>query len=200
MDLNEAKTRLERYKGTLESSVKMYENTIKEMIERGADPESISFVLQMKKDAEKQLMEIKESLRSAGENVTKGKNVLFVYNEIVDKLFKSFNPYFCNRFMVDFGTNDIKDYFIEGVSYEDKLVVTFRNSEQFFVPEYFEKNKNFDKVHVFLLSPFGEKKAEIEFCGVEVEYTVTDDFTYALNNVLKTRVCFTFKSITHRTL
>lgn len=200
MDLNEAKIRLERYKGTLETSVKMYENTIKEMIERGSDPESISFVLQMKKDAEKQLMEIKESLRSAGENVTNGKNILLVYNEIVDKLFKSFNPYFCNRFTIDFGTNDIQDYYVEGVSYNDKLVVTFRNSEQFFVPEYFEKNKHFDKVHVFLLSPFGEKKAEIEFCDVEVEFMSMDDFTYSANNVLKTLVCFTFKSITHRTL
>lgn len=200
MDLHEAKRRLEMYRGTLVSSVEMYGNTIKQMIEKGSSPESVSFVLQMKKDAESQIEEVDVALRDASEDVSKGKSVLLAYNEIIDKLFKSFNPYFSNRFTVDFENDDVKDYFIESVSYDDNLIITFRNSEEFFVPEYFEKNKHFDKINLFLLSPVGEKKGLVEFKDVEVEKLGTDELTYTSNNILKTTVIFSFKEKTHKTI
>lgn len=203
MNLNEAKSRLERYKGTLENTVKMYEKTIQEMVEKGSDPESISFVLQMKKDTEKNLKDITESLKGAAEKVANGKNLLVVYNDIVDKLFKSFNPFFKHRFTVDFGTEDIKDYFVERTSYSEGsnvLVVTFRNSEEFFAPEYFNKNKEFEHVDLYILSPIGEKKAVIVFNDVKLEYVELDEFNYKTDEILMSYVTFNFKSVTYRKL
>lgn len=204
MELLEAKTRLERYKSTLENTVKMYEKTIREMVEKGSDPESISVVLQMKKDTENQLTEISASLRNASEKAAKGRDLVVVYNELVDKMFKAFNPFFKQRFIVDFGTDEIKDYFVESVSYTDSLDnalgITFRNSEGFFVPEYFNKKNHFDRVQVFLLNPLGEKKAVMSFYSVNVSCVSLDELNYKTDGILMSTVLFDFDHVVHETL
>lgn len=203
MNLEEAKTRLERYKGTLENSVKMYEKTLQEMIDKGSDPESISLVLQMKKDTQGQINDIEDLLRNANSKIAGGKNLVVAYNEIVDKLFKFFNPYFKHRFTIDFGTEDIKEYFVERVAYSEEsktLQVTFRNSEQFFVPEYFNKNKEFENVKLYILSPIGEKKAVIEFWAVTLGSVGMDEFNYKTDEVLMSQAVFNFKRVEYKSL
>lgn len=197
MDYRYEKEQLEMYKKTLENSIKMYETTLEQMAEKGSSKETMSFVLQMKGDTENSLNDANWLLHKLEEG--EKANFVIAFNELMEKM-KTYSPYTRNRFVVSFGTEDIQGYYVEGVSYDEKLIVTFRNSEQFFVPEYFEKNKHFEKVNLFLLSPIGEKKAVIEFDNAEVEWTSMDDFTYSENNILKTRVCFTFKNISHKTL
>lgn len=203
MNFEEAKTRLERYKCTLENSVKMYEKTLQEMIDKGSDPESISLVLQMKKDTHGQIKDIEDSLRNANSKIAGGKNLVVAYNEIVDKLFKFFNPYFKHRFTIDFGTEDIKEYFVERVAYSEEsktFQVTFRNSEQFFVPEYFNKNKEFENVKLYILSPIGEKKAVIEFWAVTLGSVGMDEFNYKTDEVLMSQAVFNFKRVEYKSL
>ena len=197
MDYKYEKEQLEMYKKTLENSIKMYETTLEQMAEKGSSKETMSFVLQMKGDTENSLNDANLLLNK----LEKGEKTNFViaFNELMEKM-KTYSPYTRNRFVVSFGTEDIQGYYVECVSYDEKLIVTFRNSEQFFVPEYFEKNKHFDKVNLFLLSPLGEKKAVVEFSDVEVELMSMDDFTYEENDVLKTKICFSYKNIAHKTL
>lgn len=191
MNFNEAKNKLELYKKTLEHSVKMYETTLREMIERNADKNAVSVVLEMKNDTESQIREIEASLANVERQEEQTPMVLF--NETVDKLFKGFNPYFKHRFVVDFGTNEIKDYYITRVNYTDEyLNVVFRDSEEFFTPKYLSKNKHFDTVKVYLLSPLGEKKTTIEFRNVNLETFKQDTLSYDRDEdeILTTDVVF----------
>ena len=195
MDQNYAKENLEYYKKTLENSVKMYDMTIEEMTARSASPESLSFVIQMKRDTEEQIKEINASLESLNNN--KKADFVIAYNKLIEKMM-SFNPYARNRFLVDFETDVIKDFYVESASYsDDRLSVRFRNSEAFFAPEYFEQNKQFENARIFLLSPICEKKAMITFYGLEVECFQTDCFNYGDDGVLCTEVVFKFKKVIH---
>ena len=134
MDQKYAKDSLEYYKKVLENSVKMYDTTIKEMTERKSNQESLSFVIRMKRDTEGQIREIDEALENMEKN--NKSEFIIVYNELTEKL-KSFNPFTRNRFMVDFENDEIKDFFVESVSYsKNSLCIRFRNSEAFFAPEY----------------------------------------------------------------
>lgn len=195
MDQKYAKDNLEYYKKVLENSVKMYEATIKQMTERNVNPESLSFAIQMKKDTENQIKEIGSALK----NLKKNKKVDFIvaYNEIAEKL-KTFNPFARNRFLVDFENDEIKDYFVETIRYtRDRVCIRFRNCEGFFAPEYFDHNKWFENVRVFILSPIGEKNAMITFYGLNVEDFVTDEFDYKNDAILGTEVVFAFKKVIH---
>lgn len=197
MNFNEAKNKLEVYKKTLEHSVKMYEATLREMIERNADKNAVSVVLEMKGDIENQIREIEASLANVEHREEK---TLTGLNETVDKLFKGFNPYFRHRFVVDFGTNEIKDYYITRVNYTDEyLNVVFRDSEEFFTPKYLSKNKHFDTVKVYLLSPLGEKKATIEFRNVNLETFKQDTLSYARyeDEILTTDVIFKYDVVVY---
>ena len=197
MNFNEAKNKLEVYKKTLEHSVKMYEATLREMIERNADKNAVSVVLEMKGDIENQIREIEASLANVEHREEK---TLTGLNETVDKLFKGFNPYFRHRFVVDFGTNEIKDYYITRVNYTDEyLNVVFRDSEEFFTPKYLSKNKHFDTVKVYLLSPLGEKKTTIEFRNVNLETFKQDTLSYARyeDEILTTDVIFKYDVVAY---
>ena len=197
MNFNEAKNKLEVYKKTLEHSVKMYEATLREMIERNADKNAVSVVLEMKGDIENQIREIEASLANVEHREEK---TLTGLNETVDKLFKGFNPYFRHRFVVDFGTNEIKDYYITRVNYTDEyLNVVFRDSEEFFTPKYLSKNKHFDTVKVYLLSPLGEKKTTIEFRNVNLETFKQDTLSYARyeDEILTTDVIFKYDVVVY---
>lgn len=190
-----AKDNLVYYKKTLENSVKMYEKTIKEMTERKSSQESLSFVIQMKRDTEGQIREIDEAL----ENLEKNNKTEFIiaYNELTEKL-KTFNPFMRNRFIVDFENDDIKDFFVESVNYSrDRLCIRFRNCEGFFAPEYFEKNRSFENVRLFLLNPIGEKRAMITFYDLTVEDFITDELDYKNDSLLGTEVIFSFKKVIH---
>lgn len=197
MNFNEAKNNLRVYKKMLEHSVEMYEATLKEMIERNADKNAVSVVLEMKGDIENQIREIEASLANVEHREEK---TLTGLNETVDKLFKGFNPYFRHRFVVDFGTNEIKDYYITRVNYTDEyLNVVFRDSEEFFTPKYLSKNKHFDTVKVYLLSPLGEKKNAIEFHNVNLTTFQQDALSYRRDEdeILTTDVVFKFDCVTY---
>lgn len=196
MNFNEAKNKLDVYKKTLEHSVKMYEATLNEMVKRNADKNVISVVLEMKNDTENQIHEIEASLKNVERKEEQESMVLF--NETVDKLFKGFNPYLKHRFIVDFGTDDIKNYYIVRVSYTDEyLNIVFRDSEEFFTPKYLSKNKHFDVVKVYLLNPSGEKKTEIEFRNVNLDTFQQDALSYdhVEDEVLTTDVVFKFDCV-----
>ena len=77
------------------------------------------------------------------------------------------------------------------------MLVKFRNNEAFFASEYFERNKMFDTVHIFLLNQTGEKMAMITFYGLEVEFFNQDAFNYNDNEAFCTEVGFKFKKVTH---
>lgn len=196
MNFNEAKNKLEVYKKTLENSVKMYEATMREMIKRNSDKNVISVVLEMKNDTENQIHEIEASLKNVERKEEQEPMVLF--NETVDKLFKGFNPYLKHRFIVDFGTDDIKNYYVVRVSYTDGyLNIVFRDSEEFFTPKYLSKNKHFDVVKVYLLNPSGEKKTAIEFRNVNLDTFQQDALSYdhVEDEVLTTDVVFKFDCV-----
>ena len=96
---------------------------------------------------------------------------------------------------------EIKEYYVEEVDYVGGVLsILFRNSEEFFVPEYFEKNKKFDTVKIYLLNPLGEKKAVVEFSELEVESCQTTGFSYKSDEILTTDVLFRYKKESHRTL
>ena len=197
MNFNEAKNNLRVYKKMLEHSVEMYEATLKEMIERNADKNAVSVVLEMKADIENQIREIEASLANVEHREEK---TLTGFNETVDKLFKGFNPYFRHRFVVDFGTDDIKDYYVVRVNYSDEyLTIVFRDSEKFFTPKYLSKNKHFDTVNVYLLSPLGEKKTTIEFRNVNLETFQQDALSYTRDEdeILTTDVVFKYDVVVY---
>lgn len=173
----------EKEKKLLKNTVKMYDETLETMKERGANPETISFVIEMRRQVVEQLKAMED-----------GDAILLMHD------FKNYAPYTSNRFVLDFGVDAVKDYFVDSVSYDKSLVVTFRNSEDFFVPEYFEGYRYFDKVQLFLLNPIGVKMAVIEFDNVQVESVITDEFNYKFDDILKTHVSFTFRTVTHKTL
>ena len=83
MDQNYAKENLEYYKKMLENSVKMYDTTIEEMVARSASPESLSFVIQIKRDTEEQIKEINASLESLNNN--KKADFVIAYNKMIEK-------------------------------------------------------------------------------------------------------------------
>lgn len=195
MDYKYKKKQLEKYKKTLENSIKMYETTLEQMAEKGSSKETMSFVLQMKGDAENSLNDVNLLLYK----LEKGEKTNFViaFNELMEKM-KTYSPYTRNRFLVDFETDTIEDFYVESASYsDDRLSVRFRNSEAFFAPEYFEQNKQFKNARIFLLSPIGEKRAMITFYGLEVECFQTDCFSYSDDSVLCTEVVFKFKKVIH---
>jgi hypothetical protein len=197
MNFNEAKNNLRVYKKMLEHSVEMYEATLKEMIERNADKNAVSVVLEMNADIENQIREIEASLANVEHREEK---TLTGFNETVDKLFKGFNPYFRHRFVVDFGTDDIKDYYVVRVNYSDEyLTIVFRDSEEFFTPKYLSKNKHFDTVKVYLLSPLGEKKTTIEFRNVNLETFQQDALSYTRDEdeILTTDVVFKYDVVVY---
>ena len=197
MNFNEAKNNLRVYKKMLEHSVEMYEATLREMIERNADKNAVSVVLEMKADIENQIREIEASLANVEHREEK---TLTGFNETVDKLFKGFNPYFRHRFVVDFGTDDIKDYYVVRVNYSDEyLTIVFRDSEEFFTPKYLSKNKHFDMVKVYLLSPLGEKKTTIEFRNVNLETFKQDTLSYDRDEdkILTTDVVFKYDVVVY---
>ena len=178
---------LEKEKKIFENTIKMYDETLKTMKERGAKPESISLVLEMRRQVEEQMKTLEN-----------GDAVL-----LPSQYIKHYEPYTCNRFVLDFKESGICEFNVNSVCYDannKNLLVTFRNSEDFFAPEYFEKNRNFDKVQLYLLSPVGVNKALIEFEGVQLESVTMDEFNYKSADILKTYVSFNFKSVTHKTL
>ena len=196
MDLKDTKNELEIYKKTLENSVKMYETTLNEMIERGADKNAVNSVMKMKTDTEQQIQDINDSLENIDDTGTKTYQPFS--NHIVDELFKSFKPFFKHRFIVDFGTDDIKGYYVVRVNYTNEhLNIVFRDSEEFFTPKYLSKNKHFDTVKVYLVSPLGEKKTTIEFRNVNLETFKQDALSYNRDEdeVLTTDVVFKFDCV-----
>ena len=198
MDFKDTKNELEIYKKTLENSVKMYETTLNEMIERGADKNAVSLVMGMMTDTEQQIQDINNAIENIDD--TDAKRYLPLSNHIVDELFKSFNPFFKNRFVVDFGTDEIKDFYIARVDYtENYLNIVFRDSEEFFTPKYLSKNKHFDTVKVYLLSPLGEKKTTIEFRNVNLETFKQDTFSYDRDEdkILTTDVVFKYDVVVY---
>jgi len=177
----------EKEKKIFENSIKMYDSTLDTMEKRNAKPESISLVLEMRRQVEEQM--------KALEN---GDVVL-----LSSRFLKHFEPYKCNRFILDFKESGICEFNVDSVYYNTNnknLLVTFRNSEDFFAPEYFEKNQYFEKVQLYLLDPVGVNKALIEFDEVQLDSVTMDEFNYKTDDVLKTHVSFTFKNVTHRTL
>lgn len=199
MDFKDTKNELEIYKKTLENSVKMYETTLNEMIERGADKNAVNLVMKMQADTEQQIQDINNALENIDD--TDAKRYLPLSNHIVDELFKSFKPFFKNRFVVDFGTDEIKDFYVARVDYtENYLNVVFRDSEEFFTPKYMSKNKHFDTVKIYLLSPIGEKKTTIEFHNVCLDTMQLDGLSYEPdeNKVLTTYVVFRFDRIEYK--
>ena len=198
MDFKDTKNELEIYKKTLENSIKMYETTLNEMIERGADKNAVSLVMGMMTDTEQQIQDINNAIENIDD--TDAKRYLPLSNHIVDELFKSFNPFFKNRFVVDFGTDEIKDFYIARVDYtENYLNVVFRDSEEFFTPKYLSKNNHFDTVKVYLLSPLGEKKTTIEFRNVNLETFKQDTFSYDRDEdkILTTDVVFKYDVVVY---
>jgi hypothetical protein len=173
----------DKQKELLKNTLKMYDETLEDMKERNAKMDTVSFVIEMRRQVEEQLKALEG-----------GNSILLISSQ------KDYAPYTCNRFVLDFGVDEIKDYYVEQVSYYSFLTVIFRNSEEFFAPEYFEKNKQFDEVKLYLLNPYGEKVAVIEFKDVELENVSMDEFNYKKDDVLRTFTNFTFKSITHKTL
>ena len=191
------------YKKILENSIKMYEKTLEQMSVKTVKPESLELVLQSKNDADEQIKCIDKTLKlmenDGCEDVKFVKNLPdhIVANKLVEKLM-TFKPYAKNRFVVDFETDDIKDIYIESVRYSgDFMVIRFRNSEDFFAPAYFERNKTFEKVRVFLLDPVGEKKAIVTFFELNVEDFTTDELDYTEDSLLGTEVTFGFKKVVH---
>lgn len=198
MDFKDTKNELEIYKKTLENSVKMYETTLNEMIERGADKNAVSLVMGMMTDTEQQIQDINNAIENIDD--ADAKRYLPLSNHIVDELFKSFNPFFKNRFVADFGTDEIKDFYIARVDYtENYLNIVFRDSEEFFTPKYLSKNKHFDTVKVYLLSPLGEKKTTIEFRNVNLETFKQDTFSYDRDEdkILTTDVVFKYDVVVY---
>ncbi len=180
---------LEKDKKLLENTLKMYEGTIKIMKEGNIEPGIISYLIEMRRRVEEQLKALKDNSL---------KPVLLSNHYI-----KHYDPYSRNRFILDFKNSDIPEYDVNSVYYDENnknLFVTFLNSEDFFAPEYFGKNKYFDKVQLFLLNPLGVKKAMIEFDGVRLKKINMDEFNYKSDGILKAHVSFTFKSVTHKTL
>lgn len=197
MDQKEAKERIEKYKKTLESTIKMYENTISEMTENGSPANSISLVIEMKRECEEQLKQINDRIEALGGKI----DMVVAYNEISEKLMAAFNPFKKNRFVVDFGVDGIQEYFIEKVSYgSGHLSIVFRNSEEFFAPEYFKSNNYFDKICLYLLSPIGVKKTSIEFSKVKVNGVITDMLDYKDDGILTTTVMFIFDDVEYKRL
>ena len=193
MNFIEAKNNLEIYRKTLENSIKMYETTLNEMIERGADENAVSVVKQMKSDTEQQIRDIDATLENI--NKTKAKAYLTIQNHVADELLKDFNPLFKNRFIVDFGTDEIKDFYIERVNYgENFLNVLFRDNEEFFTPKYMSKHKHFDTVKIHLLNPLLVTKATIEFHNVRLDTLQPGTLSYkpGEDEMLTTDVIFKF--------
>ena len=113
-------------------------------------------------------------------------------------------PFKRNRFCIDFDTDEELWLFVSRVAYTDDhtrtLSVTFKNFDGFFSPEFFEKNKYFDKVRLYFLNNLGEKRAVAEFDGVTVTSIVNDELNYETEELFLTHVNFTFDFVKHKTL
>ena len=177
----------EKEKKMFENSIKMYDEMLKRMKERGAKPENISLVLEMRRQVEEQM-----------KMLGNGDAIL-----LTSQYIKHYEPYTCNRFILDFKESNIAPHSVNSVYYDinnKNLLVTFLNSEDFFAPEYFEKNRYFEKVQMHLLDPVGVDKALIEFDGVHLENLTMDEFNYKSDDILKTYANFTFENVMHKTL
>ena len=127
-----------------------------------------------------------------------------VIEELGVSQFHSFEPFFKHRWFITFDGMDIPYYSVSKVEYKDGwLNVIFRDSGEFYTPEFFDNyvNKTAGTVaKVYLLSPYGSKKAVAEFTGVKfVKYEV-EPLDYAEDNPLNTLVRFKYKKVTHKRL
>lgn len=110
-------------------------------------------------------------------------------------------PFKRNRFYIDFDTDEELWLSVSRVAYtDDQLLVSFKNFDGFFSPEFFEKNKYFDKVRLYFLNNLGEKRAVAEFDGVTVTSIVNDELNYETEEFFLTHVTFTFDFVKHKTL
>ena len=82
MNYENAKERLENFKKTLLNSIKMYDSTIQKMHEKNMSNETISFVLQMRKDVEDQITAVNDGLVSL--EISKKADIIPVFNELAE--------------------------------------------------------------------------------------------------------------------
>lgn len=216
----------------LENSLEMYKKTFSEMKARGSSIMTTETVERCMKEVEDQITDAREVLEHEGKaDFEKVANDHFIYwsvkdirksysekeikkvdkrlnPKVVEELgmrdFYKFSPFFKHRFFVEFGTNDIPYYCVSSVRYADgNLIIKFRDSEEFFTPEYFDVHgKDFKdrNVKVFWLDQYGIKRAVAEFTGVRFMTYILEPLAYADDNPQGTEVSFRYKNVNHKRL
>ena len=181
------------------NTVKMYDNTIKEMEERGAPEDEISVV----RAARKAAIESYEVDADKNEEVFKPKEGVFMkqvntcevrYN--FERGLYNLKPIPRNMFLVHIG--DLPLYLFKTIwfNYEEKtLTVCMYETTDFSAYGYFSKNKKVDKLVLeFLDANGGETVRKDVFKRLKVEKLSTDCLSYSSSNeFLQTYITFKFK-------
>ena len=187
----------ERHLMLLNNSLRMYENTLDEMVSRGIEKRQISLVKDMMLETKEEFYRLKRKIKSLkrGEDATFNENGAD-FSRIVpaDYMIREFEPFRRNRFIFDFRDDEITPFYVESAKIEPGILrVTFRDCEKFIASEYFEKKKKFDDgIKIYLLNPCGKKAAVIEFTGVVFELCDMAELTYTTSEPLTTEVVFTY--------
>lgn len=187
------------HEGIKDNTIKMYDNTIKEMEERGAPEDEISVVRAARKAA------IESYEVEAGEN-----EEVFKPKEGVDK--KQVNtwevrynfergvynlkPIPKNMFLIHIGELPLYLFKTIWFNYEEKsLTICMYETTDFSAYDYFSKNKYVDELVLeFLDAKGGETVRKDRFKKLKVKKISTDSLSYSSNNeFLQTYITFKYK-------
>lgn len=131
-------------------------------------------------------------------------------SDILYKPQESFTELKKNRFIVDFGVDELKFWRVKSVRVDDShyrfggkfekfpknmLYIQVRESEEFYHPEYFSNNEYKNKtIKISLLNATGVKIFDVVYSGVNFKEYYVDIFDYGENSPVITDLVFTFKN------
>lgn len=171
-----------------ESTMKMYENTINQMVERGASEEDINIV----KEARDRYLEAVD----AEERGVKNWKWEFMFIDGAKKnsyRMVEAEPLKRNMFILRLG--DIEPWCVKDTNIyraENLFYVTFREFREFSPYDYLHKNRSFDKCTIELLDSCGETIRVETIKGVEVEYIERSELDYENDATIETHATFKF--------
>ena len=168
-----------------ENTIKMYDNTIEEMIKRGAPQSDIEVVERAKA----------ESIAAYDYKVCDKKSGTIVLNNGAQQYQnESFLPLMTNSFLVWMG--DVPVYYFRSVFFDlGKKNITFSLYETptFSPIKYFSEHRKFDKVKIEFINNIGETQRTDCFMGLKLKSCHIDGLCYESERPLTSEISFSYR-------
>lgn len=182
-------------KALKENTIKMYENTIKQMKENGGSQESIDAV----KDAMNEYLSAlkiekkQEKLAKISQKNAKKSEKTELYREICEGISHS-DVMFSNLFVVEI--NGIPNYvpcYLSNDIKKREIVIRFRELQQFSAFNYLKENKRIGDIVVKFLTNVGDVIREDKYQSVKLKHFNMEPLSHLSEEPLYTNAVFKYK-------